>query len=850
MVLVFGFTTMFVLFSSTVMALDYYRKSVVGHFNHDTFLDRVISDPMNDELFIWFGKGPSWVSFGTEAGVAQALSTLPELSLFSEYFPGKGKDDIYEGWGARFSTSITREDLDSEDLDSPFSALGASMAVGDFNGDGLDDLVVGMPLSTVNGQKNAGKVAIFFGGPSFPLAHRLISQGTRDWGLRVWGEPEAGDQFGEALATGDFNCDGYSDLAIGVPKQDIGAFKNAGLVHLIYGSIIGLYSSDDRLWEKVIPDEEVTAYDHFGYALTSGRFNGNEICDGLAVGAPGEEIDGHKSAGAVFVFYPEEGKKLNPSNVDKIHQNSGLVKSRAEDYDRFGSSLGKIVHSTYDGLWIGAVGEDSSTCNPIQTFYHRLEANSSGIDIHAEDRAYCGLFPPDLVERSVGIVSEFITDYGSIAFYFPNKDPSEMELTVLIPGSGSEPAPPGDSNNPYPCTTNPLVYLHYSAWITAAINANEALVTPQFDNKHFGNLNECLNDPDGDGIPTGDYITSSGYRALWGHPIGADDWVNHIVDDLQKIGFETDGKFKLFGHSAGGQFVSRYLWKHAERTTRVIIEAPGSYLKDINDAWASGLGEYSRWQHWPNNVWKKVRYNPILDMGKPNQRWPAIMQRPIRILIGEEDGVERDKHTGDITQDDCNRLNIALQWQTDLNSKYGGHPGTEKIEFCVYKGGNHWSKTTSDEAASWLINGLPTGNCIACPAVPSRCLDDAPYPYTKCLELDIRVNNVDGPVTVSQGDTFSVSLSLDPAGHEGQIADWWLAALTTSGWVSFVVGFDAFGWEEGLHCITLPLVSFSNLGISQPPLSTGQNYIFFAADDNSDGFPDVTWADYVQINVQ
>ncbi len=44
-------------------------------------------------------------------------------------------------------------------------------------------------------------------------------------------------------STGDFNEDGYSDIAIDVPFEDVGAITNAGAVNVIYGSSSGLRTS-------------------------------------------------------------------------------------------------------------------------------------------------------------------------------------------------------------------------------------------------------------------------------------------------------------------------------------------------------------------------------------------------------------------------------------------------------------------------------------------------------------------------------------------------------------------------------------------------------------------------------
>ena len=50
----------------------------------------------------------------------------------------------------------------------------------------------------------------------------------------------------------DFNGDGFDDLAIGVPWEDVGGVENAGAVNVLYGSSGGLQvdSPDDQFWHQ------------------------------------------------------------------------------------------------------------------------------------------------------------------------------------------------------------------------------------------------------------------------------------------------------------------------------------------------------------------------------------------------------------------------------------------------------------------------------------------------------------------------------------------------------------------------------------------------------------------------
>ena len=80
---------------------------------------------------------------------------------------------------------------------------------------------------------------------------------------------------------GDFNDDGYDDLAVGVPYEDVGAIANAGAVNVIYGSPNGLTPAGDQLWHQDSPGilGRAEANDRFGAALAAGDFNGDGLTD-------------------------------------------------------------------------------------------------------------------------------------------------------------------------------------------------------------------------------------------------------------------------------------------------------------------------------------------------------------------------------------------------------------------------------------------------------------------------------------------------------------------------------------------------------------------------------------------
>jgi hypothetical protein len=208
----------------------------------------------------------------------------------------------------------------------------------DFNGDGLADLAIGVPEEDRSGANGAGAVNIVYGGGALPS--QLIYQGADINGTLLNG-PEEDDRFGSALATGDFDGDGFDDLAIGVPREDaVGpARTDSGIVQVIYGSPQGLQGGgagrDDQLFRQGIDglSDSAEDFDWFGKALAAGDFDGDG-CDDLAIGVPYEDL-GHANQGAVHVIFGSEQGGL--SGQGSLLLTESLAEASQDD--RFGWNL-------------------------------------------------------------------------------------------------------------------------------------------------------------------------------------------------------------------------------------------------------------------------------------------------------------------------------------------------------------------------------------------------------------------------------------------------------------------------------------------------------------------------------
>nr|MCU0780040.1 hypothetical protein [Akkermansiaceae bacterium] len=181
--------------------------------------------------------------------------------------------------------------------------FGASLTSGDFNGDGRDDLAIGVPGAAVSGEDGAGSVHVVWGSATgLNLAgsehFHQDSPGLADGA-------EAGDGFGSALSTGDFNGDGEDDLAIGIPLEDVSGTSNAGAAQVLYGNAGGFTASNFITRNGFSGGEDIAgspaANDQFGSSLATGDFD-KDGADDLAVGAYGDSWAGAQS-GAVHVLY-------------------------------------------------------------------------------------------------------------------------------------------------------------------------------------------------------------------------------------------------------------------------------------------------------------------------------------------------------------------------------------------------------------------------------------------------------------------------------------------------------------------------------------------------------------------
>ena len=369
---------------SGALSWDEKIKDKAVAINPTTYSQFDVADRGGDGIPDIIGTNPGGASLKFASGSSGWTNTyivfadVPSDTLVTQTgdYDGDGRDDIYAvaatGQSSVFTggSGVTNETYwflpaNWECTPSSYPAIPY-----DFDGDGYADPTTSARFEDVGTRVDAGEIQ------TTPGSSSLVGGGASAWSQAtpgILGGTEWKDYFGSALVGGDFDGDGFSDLAVGVPGEGLGLLDDNGQVSVIFGSDNGLTSEGDQSWHQDSPGVAGVAEsgDEFGKALIAGDFNGDGRFD-VAVGVPGEDIGNINSAGFVDILVGHKWSGLKGSQG--FHQDTANVPGVAEAGDRFGSVLetGDFNGDGFDDLAVGAPDEAVGTrqeAGTVHVFY-------------------------------------------------------------------------------------------------------------------------------------------------------------------------------------------------------------------------------------------------------------------------------------------------------------------------------------------------------------------------------------------------------------------------------------------------------------------------------------------------
>ena len=298
--------------------------SDAGDLNGDGMADLIVGDPDLERSYVVFGG----------ADVSTGVLSLPNLDGMNG-FEIDGSSSNY------FGQSVSE--------------------AGDFNGDGVSDVVIGAPYA---GNSSSGESFVVFGGANVGGTGSLdIASLDGSNGFVLNGIDDDDYSGGSVSSAGDFNNDGTPDIIIGALGASPGGNAAAGETYIVFGGAgVGSNGSFDLAalnGSNGFVINGIAAADISGSSVSAaGDVNGDGVPD-VIIGAPFADANSNTNAGQSYIVFGGAGVGSSGAlNLSTLNGTNGFVINGIDAGDNAGTSVSTAGDVNGDGIADVIIGAD------------------------------------------------------------------------------------------------------------------------------------------------------------------------------------------------------------------------------------------------------------------------------------------------------------------------------------------------------------------------------------------------------------------------------------------------------------------------------------------------------------